>query len=138
MLPKSIDPVRLCKQGAVLQGAIMLSTLSRLQDLCDQAEQAVGVVLTLDVDANGTRFIQGAVKGAVRLCCQRCNGEMTQLLDLTFALSPVNTYERVKKLSSAYEPLMISDEPVVLAEMIEDEILLVLPMVARHEEGECQ
>ena len=137
MLPKSIDPIRLCKQGAILQGSVTLSVLPRLQELCDQADQAVDVTLTLGVDATGIFFIRGEVKGVVQLCCQRCNAEMRQSLDLSFALSPVNSYERVKKLTSMYEPLMITDENVILTEMVEDEILLALPMVPRHEEGAC-
>ena len=137
MLPKSIDPIRLCKQGAILEGSVTLSALPRLQELCDQADQVIDVTLTLGVDATGICFIRGEVKGAVRLCCQRCNAEMMQSLDLSFALSPVNSYERVKKLTSIYEPLMITDENVILAEMIEDEVLLALPMVPRHEEGVC-
>ena len=34
--------------------------------------------------------------------------------------------------------LLLPDEPMVIAEIIEDELLLCLPMHAMHPEGECQ
>ena len=41
-------------------------------------------------------------------------------------------------LPESYEPLLVNEPTVSLLEMIEDELLLSLPLVIRHEESECQ
>jgi uncharacterized protein len=49
----------------------------------------------------------------------------------------VKSIEQAERLSGEYEPLMLEDEKIPLHELVEDELLLVLPDFPRHEE-ECK
>ena len=42
-----------------------------------------------------------------------------------------------EELSPEYEPLFVEDEPLHLADIVEDELILALPAVAMHPESEC-
>jgi len=132
MLPKFIDPIRLCKKTAMIEGELSLVTLSRLQELATQTE-SVQVAITFGIDANKTLFIKGKIQGCVNVVCQRCNQVMQEPLEIEFNLCPVTSEARAKTVPEAYEVLMVSEEEVLLADIIEDEILLALPMVSRHE-----
>lgn len=132
-LPQSLEPIRLAKLGAQMQGELQLSTCERLQELCDQKNNQAIVDLQFGQDASRIYFIKGHVKATVNLICQRCNTLMHFDLDISFALSPVTSEARAKNLPEAYEPVFMTDEMVAVYEMIEDEILLALPMVWKHE-----
>jgi len=138
LLPKTIDPIRVAKKGGHLHGELVLSQCVRLQAICDQANQTADVDLELNMDHQSrVPFIQGMVKAPLNLICQRCNAPMCYKLDISFLLSPVISEEEATRLPNMYEPIIVKDETVLLSEMIEDEILLTLPMVAKHEDVNC-
>lgn len=138
MLPKSIDPIRLCKQGAHFEGVLPLHALPRLRALGDQGDRAVTVEITCDIDENNILRVRGRIQATICLMCQRCNQAMDEAVDATFFLSPVLAHKQTKKLPDPYEALVLQDDRIHIAEMIEDEVLLALPMVSRHADINCR
>ncbi len=63
---------------------------------------------------------------------------MSYEIDISFLLSPVISEERAKNLPDQYEPVFMQNESIALYDMIEDEILLALPMVPKHKQCELQ
>lgn len=131
-LPTTVDPIKLAKQQSVLNGALLLSRCERLQAICEQVGE-VSVSLQFGQDAARIYFIQGEITGVLNAICQRCNQMMQLPIQATFMLSPVVSEARAKNLPDNYEPVFMEDELVNLHEMVEDELLLVLPMVPKHE-----
>ena len=132
-LPKIFDPIKLAKLNASMKGQIFLRDLSRLQELSDQSDQVAKIDLQFGQDAGRTYFIKGEINTAINLVCQHCNKPMAYELHAEFALSPVVSDERAKNLPECYEPVTMENESVSAIDMIEDEILLALPMVPKHE-----
>lgn len=133
MLPRTVDPIKFAKQNAQMEGSIKLSTFRRLQEIGDQKDLEVQVTLVFGQDLSRIYFIRGQLIATVNLTCQRCNCAMTYLIDNSLALSPVTSEDRAKNLSDSYEPIFMHDDSVNLHEAIEEEILLALPMVPKHE-----
>lgn len=138
MLNTIIDPIRLAKQGVHLNGEISLKQFSRLRAICEQKDQPVRVDLAFGVDKTLIMYVRGHITLTVDLICQRCNEAMTQKINTVFSLSPVLSEAVAKQLPIRYEPLMVIDGVISVYDMIEDEILLTLPMVSKHGEGECR
>jgi uncharacterized protein len=134
LLPKTLDPIKLAKQQSRLSGELPLSMCNRLQDIDDQANHVAQVDLQFGQDDSRLYFIKGELKATVNLQCQRCNAPMQYTIDTSFALSPVTSEERAKTLSERYDPVFMNDEVIDIHAMIEDEILLALPMVPKHEQ----
>lgn len=132
-LPKTLDPIKFAKQHVHIQGQCALSVLPRVQAISDQGDHQAVVDLQFGQDASRTYFIQGTLKATLTLICQRCNGLMSYEMDISFMLSPVVSEERAKNLPDRYEPVFMADEIISVYEMIEDEMLLALPMVPKHE-----
>ena len=137
MLPKTIEPIRLGKLSARLEGDLSLKNLSRLQEMGDQGDEQAHVEMEFGQDAAKLYYIRGKIKATVKLICQRCNSPMAFDLESVFSLSPVVSEERAKNLPSLYEPVFMQDEIISVNDMIEDEILLALPMVPKHEDKAC-
>src|SRR5690606_4073601 len=70
--------------------------------------------------------------------CQRCLQPVTQSLSGELCLAVVWDEERAAVVPKTLDPLVVSDDSVDLYGLLEDEILLALPIVAYHQEGQCQ
>ena len=122
----------------MLQGSIPLARLERvLPALCSQ-DGELQVLLELGVDPDGTRFLAGSIRGTVDLQCQRCLDSMGLPLNLKFRLGMVQDHADIHRLHERYEPLIVGSEPMSVAEIVSDEVLLALPLVPAHaDEGKC-
>ncbi|HEY9135696.1 MAG TPA: YceD family protein [Pseudomonadales bacterium] len=145
LLPHTIDPFKLVEQKTILSGQLQLGDMPRLltcvvnegQDQVVNDQNTVVVELEFHRDEEGLRVITGRIKGQLSLVCQRCLDITLFQLDEPVALALVKNDEAASQLPSRYDPLLVSEGPVSLITLVEDELLLALPSVAYHDEGEC-
>lgn len=112
--------------------------MPRLIEALQDSEGNVAVSLEFGTDEEGLRFMRGRVQGEVTLLCQRCLEPMQQQIDNSFALALVRSETEADALPSHYEPLLLDGKPLFLRDVIEDEMLLALPIVPRHPKQECE
>jgi uncharacterized protein len=133
-LPSRIDPWRLTAEGGRLEGSLALAALPRLVAELDRTDGVVSVALVAGVDRQGVRFIGGAVRTEVELVCQRCLGPLRLALDVTVGLGLVHDEAEVDRLPEEYEPLLVPEGIIHVADLVEDELLLALPRIPRHDD----
>jgi len=139
-LPLTIDPFKFAEGFCNMQGTIAIGDMPRLQAEC-LAQQAMGEVdvsIEGGVDELGLRYLRGQIETDIPQICQRCLQPMNVHLKAKFALSPVHSEKEAKLLPSCYDVLYVLDEEVNLLEMIEEELLLVLPLIPKHDKKECK
>lgn len=133
-LPREIDPFRLAQNGLKLEGELQVSNLKRLGEILHSDEGTVNVFMHFDVDETGTRFLRAKFTSTLVIICERCNEPMSLDVEAHCLLAIVQNEHKIEGLAEQYEPWLIdSDEPVKLATVVEDELILVLPLVPRHE-----
>ncbi len=136
-LPVHIDPFRMAETRRLLQGDIALAEMTRLSESLLDTQGSVSVSLEFGIDNEGIRFIHGRVRAEVSLECQRCLEALRYPIDSEFRLGLVRSMAEAENLPSQYEPLTVEDEPLFLRDIIEDELLLALPVVPMHTPDEC-
>lgn len=137
--PVKIDPWKLATAGGRLEGELPLERMPRLTSLLSKTEGQVKVILEAGIDEQGIRFLQGHLDTALVLRCQRCLEPVQLPLDVYFQLGIIFSESQATHLPSDYEPLPASEDGVVIAELVEDELILGLPLVAMHEDrGQCE
>lgn len=140
MLPKQIDPLHLCDRGARLEGEVALAGLKRVAEVTHEKTGVIKISLEFARDKQGFRTICGKIAGHLQLVCQRCMQPLTYPLDIAVKLSPVMTEAQAKNLQGLpkdFDALIVDSESMLLADMIEEEIILNLPIIANHEAGKC-
>ncbi len=82
---------------------------------------------------------RGKLSAGLLLQCQRCLHPCLYQMEETFRLVFATSEKVADAMPDDLEPVMLDDEGCIsLAEMLEDEVLLHLPAVARHQtEEEC-
>ena len=136
-LPLEIDPFKLADQEVTLQGELPIACFSRLAKLLDNPEGVTKVTLIFKRDEHGIRTIQGEITATLQLVCQRCGEAVSCDINAKPCLSPVVHDSQVVSLAKEFDPLVTGGEPVMLMDLIEEELLLSLPMFPKHEPAEC-
>ncbi len=137
-LPKYIQPLQLAKHRAELQGQLSLKECVRLKELLADTVGMVHVQVKFGQDEHGFSYIKGSVESVLHLQCQRCMQAMDYFLHAPISLSPVSSEEAAAKLPDYYEPLLLEEERIAVVDLVEDEVLLSLPLAAKHAPGDCE
>ena len=136
-LPLHVDPFRLAAKENQLKGVIPLKQMKRLVKVLDSEEGEVSVDVLFSIGIDSVVKLTGQISTEVRLVCQRCMGELNYPIKLDVQLGFVKTEAEMERLPSQYEANLIEKTPVMLADIIEDEILLALPPFPKHLSGSC-
>ena len=136
-LPKEINPFRLAHGGASLEGQLPLSELKRLQPSLAENEGIVDVAMRFDVDETGTPYLAGHFVTKLSVVCERCLQPMTVDIDIHCLLGLVKNEYKAERLAEQYEPWLVDDDNDTMnpASVVEDELILALPLVPRHDEA---
>lgn len=119
-----------------MRGSVSLSAMTRLAGYLHDAEGSVDVELAFGIDEQGIKYAAGRMQTVLRLVCQRCLQSMTYPIDIETRLGLART-EDAARLPEGYEPLILEDSTVEVARIVEDELILALPIVPAHPPGEC-
>jgi uncharacterized protein len=136
-LPKTIEPIRLTDIGGQLQGQISFAGMARLKNLLHEKMGKAEIKLTFGKDLQGIRNISGKIDSEIVLKCQRCLQPVAYKLAVPVKLSPIFNDAGADNLPEEYEPLLVKEESMALVDLVEEELLLSLPIVAKHELGTC-
>ena len=137
-LPKFIDPMRLAKEGKHLEGQLQIARMGRLLPCLLVGEGCVLAQLDFAMDEHrNLPCLTGHLSTSLVLQCQRCLGPLELPLEIDLTLGMVTTLEQAQRLADEYDPLVVQEGLVSLSELIEDELILNLPQVARHAQAQC-
>src|SRR3989338_5801440 len=131
-LTEQIHPLLLSKTGARIAGELKLKTMGRLGEVLNSSRGQVQLQLDFGKEEAGIAQITGHIQAELELICQRCGEPMIVPMDIHPQLGPVMTALQADQLPPVYEPLITNGETVRLRELVEDELLLALPLVVKH------
>lgn len=137
VLPQQIEPMALARRGASLDGVLPFSKMPQLSEVLLDATGEAEVTLHFGMSKFLPPTVTGQIKAKIVLECQRCAGPLEMDLDVRPELRIVSSELQIKNLRSGEEPLLTVDDMVDLVKLVEDEILLNLPMIAKHENEDC-
>lgn len=136
-LPRILDPRRLAKQGMTLAGQVAVAHCERLQDAVLEVSEPIDVSLTFEIAEQGRKVVRGKAATTVMIPCQRCLEPIASIISAVIQLGIVWTEEEAKSLSKDLDPWIVDGEEADISAMVEDELLLALPFVTYHPEGQC-
>ncbi|MBA3660493.1 MAG: DUF177 domain-containing protein [Gammaproteobacteria bacterium] len=136
-IPEHIDPFRFAEQKLGLTGTVKVADMHRLSTNLSPSDNLVSVNLQFGVDEQNISFLKGHLETNVTLQCQRCMEPFIYEIISDFILGIVNTLDEANDLPERYEPALAKDGHLALRELIEDEIILNLPIIPRHLPEDC-
>lgn len=141
--PPHLKLQRLALAKAEVAGLVFLRDFERLREHGAVSPEALdsadplALTLSFGFDSEGWLVIKGSLEGELPMICQRCLDPYLRSIVLPISLARVANEKDLGRLPSEYEPLLHDDESIKTVDLIEDDVLLSLPLVPMHPPEEC-
>jgi uncharacterized protein len=126
------DLDRLAERGAVLDGEIELKRLTRLSDLLHVDGGRVRASLRFRQRRGGRLIVEMECEATLQLICQRCLEPLAHPLLARVETELLETESVETRLPEECEPFFLDGGRFLPAQLIEDELIVSLPLVPRH------
>jgi uncharacterized protein len=137
-LPLKVDPFRFAENGLSLSGFLLIKELPRLCSSLYSDEGEVNADLAFGIDEEGIRYVKGHLEAQLTLQCQRCLESFKYEIIADFLSGVVHTEKEALQLPERYDPLIVTDGSLILRDMIEEELIVSLPIVSMHDAKQCK
>lgn len=128
-LPRRVDVARQVQARSIYEGALPLADLRRLRGSLAATDGEVSYVAEFGKDAFGVAFLALHVDAGLPLVCQRTLETFVQPVSIDQRLGLVASEADEAALPAEYEPLLVTEGDLSIADVIEDELILALPVV---------
>ena len=136
-LPARVRASSAVNRNAQYSGVLAISALPRLVQLAESADGELAVDFTASLDTGRMRRLRGRITGDIHLLCQRCLTPYPQALAIAVDLVMVGSDAEEARLLHDHEPLWIVDDSLELHALVEDEVMLALPLAAHCGKADC-
>ncbi len=135
-LPKQLDLRGLAARGVHIEGTVSPEDLPRLADSGIAIVESGSAAFDFRRDEEARYVVAVRVEAKLVMRCQRCLSDMEVPVKSASLMACVWTDEEAAALPATYEPLLV-DDTADLSDIVEEEILLAIPVSPIHEK-ECK
>lgn len=135
----TINCLEFAEKSLVIHGRISVSTLPRLDGVLSAKKGEVAYRLLGRINARGEPELELQVQGELSLACQRCLGPLPYALDAVtrFVLVSDEAQLPAPEEEDDSAEYLVADPHLDVAMLVEDEVLLNLPLAPVHAEEHC-
>lgn len=131
-VPPVLDTRKVFRQNLIIEGCLPLSQLTGLSGLLTDNTGQAQARLQFSFDESRRRRVTGCVQATVNVLCQRCLEPVSVFLSEPVNLAFVSTETLGRELPADIDPWVCDDEEFSPAGIIEEQLILGLPIVATH------
>jgi uncharacterized protein len=139
-----IDSLDFARNGRKIDGELPIAELPRLQDVLENQRGILSYTVLGVLDAQGNPALDVSIAGSCQLRCQRCLNALDYQVQLDTRLLLRSQAELDALDESVAEgeeeefDSILADAHLDVLNLLEEEILLSLPIAPKHEPGACQ
>lgn len=135
-LPESVDAWRMVAAGRVFEGRIGLDAMTRLAGGLGDVAGDCRYVLGFGRDPSGMAVLELQLDASLPLICQRTLERFELPVTIHQCLGLIRNEREEAGLPAECEPVLVpADGSLSLLDVIEDELILALPLVPMSERG---
>ncbi len=137
-LSQPINPLRLAKARERIVGKIQLNSMARLKGILLSHKGELNYSLAFDFNEASVCIIESDIETQLILECQRCFEPVEVDIRKNSLLGIVDESDEIDSLAKEYEPVQLDEDGVItVEELVEEELLLSIPLSALHPENKC-
>jgi uncharacterized protein len=122
----------LAEREAVLEGTIELKRFGRLLDLLNSGEGSAKARLTFGLGHDDMLLMELQCDAALELVCQRCLEPIVHRVNERVEFAVAETEDSLARLPQGAELIVLEGDRLQPATLIEDELIVSLPLVPKH------
>lgn len=130
-MPEVLDAWRMVTARRSFEGCLPLASMTRLRDSLVDAQGDVRFALDFDRDALRVPYVEIRIDAELPLECQRSLQRFLFPVHMVQRLGLIRDEAEEAALPEDYEPLLLPEDGMLrTAELVEDELILAVPVVA--------
>jgi uncharacterized protein len=137
LLPKILDAEKLARKNSIIEGYLLLSSLNEVSEYKSNKNATVTGSFKFYRNKNKRVFIDGVINTELQLVCQRCMQLVLYPISSKFTLACIDNQEKEVQLSEQHEFVLLNNGKLAVSDMLQEEILLAMPIVAYHDIKDC-
>ncbi|PID63559.1 MAG: hypothetical protein CR974_01635 [Gammaproteobacteria bacterium] len=134
-LPTYVNPWLLLRRHETINTTLPLSAMPHLLASQNRQTGEAKVSVSVVTREDGQTVLRGKASAELELECQRCLTPLVETFEADFELVIVKREHQLERLDEADDGIVV-EEQLELAPLIEQELILALPMIAKH--AHCQ
>lgn len=138
ILPQRIRAENAVRRRQRIEGRLGLEQLERLRELAAGETGQLAARLDASADADGSWHVRGTLEGRLELVCERCAATYDWSFDIDVDWRLVESEAEEQRLLAECEPVLIEDDWLPVRQLIEDEVLLAVPVMPVCERNTCR
>jgi uncharacterized protein len=136
-LPERVNHRKFAEEKTELDGTIPLSAFTRLVELLADDAGEVGLRLRFRKGRKQRSLVIGDCRASVQMICQNCLEPVQVEVEAKIRTLLLDSLDELVALRQSEDGTLCDAETVSLVDILEDDLIVSLPMVARHAPGEC-
>jgi len=136
-IPERVDHRKLANQAGLIEGMLPIQYFHRFGEMLVVSEGDVYLRLEFSEGDFGSTSVNGSAATVVCLICENCMQQFRRQVSCDVALQVVSDESKLERLLEVGDAIVAPDKVISVAELVEDELILAMPMIPRHEEGQC-
>ena len=136
-IPLRVKASQAVARHEAFAGSVPLAKLPRLAASLVQSSGTLQVELQATRDDEGQDWLHGEIRGRLPLTCQRGLHAFDWNCDVALSLALVESEAEEEKLLKDTGSYRVEDDELPLRDLVEDEVLLALPMMPRCDDPDC-
>jgi uncharacterized protein len=136
-IPLRVKASQAVTRREAFAGSLPLAKLPRLAATLAEPSGNLQVELQATRDEEGQDWLHGEIRGRLPLTCQRGLHPFDWNCDVALSLALVGSETEEQKLLKDAESYLVQADELPLRDLVEDEVLLALPMTPRCDDPEC-
>ena len=137
-VPEVVDAWRMVAARRVFEGSLPLSSMPRLGGVLCDTEGEARFTIGFDQDALLVPYVELRIEAALPLTCQRSLQRFLEPVQVVQRLGLIRDEADEAALPPGYEALLVPEDGMLRpAELVEDELILAVPVVPVAPGGEA-
>ncbi len=137
-LPTTLDVRKAAAREVSVSGSVPLSSMTRLRGALASEDGRIEAQCRFGRDEENRCIVALSVTAELEVPCQRCLEKMALTVASENRLAIVGGDDMAKQLPGDLDPWVVEGEQGNLWALVEDELILELPVVSYHETEACK
>jgi uncharacterized protein len=137
-IPPHVDPRKLADRTTTLEGVVPLADLKRLCDPLADNHGMVRAKFFFERDERSAVVFHSELAVEVSMVCQRCLELVALPIQSACDYAVVKEGANTQSVPKGYDVLELGEDPLDLLALVEEELLLALPIIPAHDPKDCQ
>lgn len=134
ILLQPVDPLRLASESSTFDEYFPVLELPRFSAAIINPKGELHYSFSFSMAEEGYCYIRMQAKADVELVCQRCLNKYSQKISVDYVVKVTKSLSNISHLQEKEDFVVLDEGKIYLKDLLEDELLLALPIVGKHSE----